>query len=200
MTLNHICTLALWLTASTLLPASVAPDSKSKAWPANPAKHQVTIVRTAANDSEKKMLALAEAAAPAKAAGAAEGNNDAEPKWWNKEVTGIRIPCAITGAAVAYYTELVTSYQKQAFNRLIEPNSKFSYEASVSVRQNHEIKGKTLPKVYVVKMKLTFSEFLVASAFQGIQFDKQREVILDPEGKVLAVTGDGDTEVPIVSL
>ena len=46
-------------------------------------------------------------------------------------------------------------------------------------------------------MKLTFSESYAATATADLRFQKERMVILNAGGKVLLVTGDGSTEVPI---
>jgi len=194
----------LLLTATIPVQAAMLPGAGSRAWPANAAKHQIVVVRTAANDTERQMIAAAEAAPPVMTAVAADGKPAPtalkDARWWHKEVNGAKIACAITGAAVEYYSALVEGFKKQVLTRFIEPNSKFSYAATVRVRENYPLDGKILPRVYVVKMSLSFSEFLVLHTTQGIQFSKDREVILDPEGKVLQVTGDGETEVPVVSI
>jgi hypothetical protein len=82
----------------------------------------------------------------------------------------------------------------------LDPSSRFDYSATVRVQENHPVDGKVLPRLDVVKMTLKFREFLVLHNTQGIQFDQEREVILFPLGKILRVTGDGETEVPVVSI
>jgi hypothetical protein len=111
--------LMAWAVFSGPVTAAILPDSKPKEWPADPAKHQVTIHREATDDKQSAMIAAAEAAQPSKevlrkAADAGDGNGalgldpPKEPPlpagnkvWWYKEQLGIRIPCAITADAVA---------------------------------------------------------------------------------------------------
>jgi len=196
--------LALWITGTITVPASVLEGSKPKEWAASPDRHQVIIQRTAANDTEKQMIAAAEAAYPAKSEVVAAGKMEPAPAedklWWYKEMLGIRIPYAITTGAIEYYSGLVESYKKKALTRYAQPSSKFSYAASASFKESYTQSGKSFSRVYVVKMKLFFEEFFVATQTEGIHFSKEREVILDTNGKVLQITGDGETEVPMLAM
>ena len=123
-------TLMAWAAFPGSVTAAMPPDSKPKEWPADPAKHQVTIRREATDDKQSAMIAAAEAAQPSKealrkAADAGDRNDPlglAQPKeaplpagdkvWWYKEQLGIRIPCAITADAVAYYSDLGRVYKR----------------------------------------------------------------------------------------
>ena len=150
------------------------------------------------------MVAAAEAAYPPKADVVAAGKMDPVPAgdklWSHKQVLGIQMPYAITGEAIRYYSQFVEDSGKKVLTRYAEPSSKLSYEASVDTRENFSIEGKTLPRVYVVKMKMFFEESFVASGTEAVHFNKEREVVLDPAGKVLQITGDGDTEVPMLAI
>lgn len=184
--------------------AAVEEGTRPKDWPANPAKHQITVRREAADKKQAAMIAAAEAAQPSnkvllQAAGAA-GLPPGDKVWWYKEELGIRIPCAITADAIAYYSDLVGKYGKQDLKRYAEPSSRLDYHASVAFHNKFEHQGQTFKDVHVVTLKLTFSQNFVATQSEGMQFQKDRTVILNAEGKVLHITGDGPTEVPILAI
>lgn len=198
--------------------AAVEAGTEPKDWPANPAKHLVTVRRVSADQKQAAMIAAAEAAQPSKealrkAAEAGERNGSpglAQPKealppagdkvWWYQEQLGIRIPCAITADAVAYYSDLVGKYGKQDFKRYVEPSSRLDYHATVDTHQKFEHHGQTFEDVHVVTLKLAFSQNFAATQTEGMHFRKERVVILDAKGKVLHITGDGPTEVPILAI
>ncbi len=184
--------------------AAQTPDSKPKNFPANPAKHQVIIRREAADKQQSAMIAAAEAALPEKAAlGKAAGEKGApqgDKVWWYQEQLGIRIPFAITGDAVAYYSDLVEKYGKQTFNRYSEPSSRLDYQAGVKLHKEFKLNGKTFNNVHVVTLKLTFSENFAATTTEGMRFEKERTVVLDADAKVLHITGDGPTDVPVLAI
>ena len=210
--------LMAWAAFSGPVTAAMEPDSKPKDWPADPAKHQVTIRREATDDKQSAMIAAAEAAQPSKealrkAAAAGDRNDplgEAQPKeaplpagdkvWWYKEQLGIRIPFAITADAIAYYSELVGKYGKQALNRYIQPSSRLDYHAGVKFHKEFKLDDKTFNDVHVVTLKLTFDQNFVATTTEGMHFEKERVVVLDAGGKVLHISGDGPTEVPILAM
>jgi hypothetical protein len=201
------------LLASTLpiffalpLQAAMLAGSKPKEWPASAEHHKTAIQRHAADDHEKKLIAAAEKSQPDPAAlleAIGKGNGTAKPvagQWWNKEALGIRIPFAITGDAVQYYSDLVTKYGEQKLVRFAQPSSAFTYHAKVSKPAAYEIDGKSLQNVTVVTMTLTFRQNFVATVAEGFSFEKTREVVFDKDGKILHVQGDGDVEVPIFAM
>ena len=210
--------LMAWVAFSGPVTAAMLPDSKPKEWLANPAKHQVVIRREATDDKQSAMIAAAESAQPSKearrkAADARDRNDPlglAQPKeakppvgdkvWWYKEQLGIRIPCAITADAVAYYSELVGKYGKKVFNRYIEPSSRLDYHAGVKFHKEFRLGDQIFTDVHVVILKLTFDQNFAATGTEGMHFQKERVVILDAAGKVLHISGDGPTEVPILAI
>ncbi len=210
--------LALGLALPNQGSAAVEEGTQPKDWPANPAQHQVVISRTAADAKQTAMIAAAEAAQPSKEllnqAAEARDRNDplglAKPHeakapagdkvWWYKEELGIRIPCAITADAVAYYSDLVGKYGKQNLKRYMEPSSRLAYVAGVKFHPEFKLGDQTFKDVHVVTLKLTFSQNFAATTTEGMRFEKERVVVLDAAGKVLLVTGDGPTEVPILAI
>ncbi|MCE9519125.1 MAG: hypothetical protein K8R87_06195 [Verrucomicrobia bacterium] len=185
-------------------PAAVTPGATPKEFPANPARHQVVIKREAADAKQAAMIAVAEAAQPSKEALRQAAGDAAVPTgekvWWYKEELGIRIPCAITADAVSYYTDLVGKFGKQVFKRYSQPSSRLDYHAGVDYHKEFKFDGITYSDVYVVTLKLTFSENFAATEAAGMEFKKERMVVLDAQGKVLLITGDGPTEVPILMM
>lgn len=218
--IDLVCALTLCFAIfSTVAAASPpAPGFESKSWPANAAKHQVVIDRKAANKQESALIAAAEAVQPSaevlRLAFSTPDRNDPlgldKPKeakppvgekiWWYKEQFGIRIPCAITADAVAYYSELVGKYGKQALQRPVEPSSRLEYHARVKFHKEFELEGKSFADVHVVTLHLIFDQNFVATTTEGMHFDKKRVVVFDDAGKLLHISGDGATEVPVLAI
>ena len=150
------------------------------------------------------MIATAETAQPSREAlrqAAGDAPVPAGDKvWWYKEELGIRIPCAITADAVAYYSDLVGKYGKQDLKRYAEPSSQLDYHASVTFHKEFKLDDKTFKNVHVATLKLTFAQNFAATTTEGMRFQKQRVVLLDAAGKVLHLSGDGPTEVPIMAM
>jgi hypothetical protein len=198
------CALMAWVALCGPATAAMLPGAEPKAWPANPAKHQVVIRREATDDKQAAMIAAAESAQAPKAALRQAAGEAAAPEgdkvWWYKEQLGIRIPYAITGDAVAYYSELVANYGKQVLNRYTEPNSCLDYHAGVKFHKLLKLDDKTFKDVHVVTLKLTFAQNFAATQTEGMRFVKERVVVLDAEGKVLHISGDGPTAVPILAI
>ena len=195
---------ALWLALAAILPAAMIEGAKPKKWEPDPARHRIAIRREADNDKQAKLIAAAEAAPPtADALRKAIGDGPA-PKdpsqWWYREELGIRIPFAVTVGAVDYYSDLVKKYRKETFERFTQPSSRLDYHATVAHHPNFEHDGKTFKNVHVVTLTLNFSENFAATATEGIQFEKQRTVVLDGNGKVVAIFGDGPTKAPVLAI
>lgn len=202
---SHLLPIAgLGLALVTAVPAAMIPGSKPQKWPANPTKHVVTIKRDAADAKQAELIATAETAAPDAEALKIAIADGPVPKnasqWWFRENLGIRTPFALTGSAVSYYSSLIESYGKQELERYAEPSSRLDYQATVARHADFALDGKTYQDVYVVTLKLTFSEQFAATLTEGIFFTKQRTVVLDSIGKVLAVSGDGVVEVAIMAM
>ena len=123
-----------------------------------------------------------------------------EKVWWYKEQLGVRIPCAITGDAVTYFSEVVTKNAKQEFKSYAMPSSRLVYLAGVRLHKEFKLDEKTFKDVSVVTMKLSFSANFTAESTSGMSFEKTRIVILDSDNKVLHISGDGPTEVPVLML
>jgi len=165
--------------------AAALPGTERKDWPANAVKHVVSVTRIATNAVAKQMIAAAEAA---------PGNRDI---WWQGEYRSIKLPYALTKEAVDYYEQVIAAYQKKTFQAYGEPNSSMNYEARVAHHATFSLDGKTYTNVDEVRLKLTIRAAFTEEPTEGVEFTKQRTVVLDATGKVLAITGDGQTE-PLV--
>ena len=102
--------------------------------------------------------------------------------------------------SVAYYSALFGTYGKQVCNRYIEPSSRLDYHAGVKFHKVLKLDDKTFKDVHVVTLKLTFAQDFAATQSEGMRFAKERLVVLEAEDKVLHISGDGPTEVPIMAI
>ncbi len=118
-----------------------------------------------------------------------------EKLWWYSEFNGRRIPYSITSEAITYYANLIEKYRDEEWETDIEPRSDFSYSALVELKDSYEKDGKVFKNVYVVDLKLRFSEY--RASLSGLFFGKERTVVLTHKGAVLAIFGDGKTEVGV---
>ena len=91
-------------------------------------------------------------------------------------------------------------YGKQEFKRHIEPSSRLEYHAGVKFHKEFNLDDRIFNNVHVVTLKLTFAQNFAATQTEGMNFEKVRTVILDAGGKVLHLSGDGPTEVPILAI
>jgi hypothetical protein len=175
-----------------------------KEWPANTNRHTITIVRNASDAAGRQLIARAEGLQPdrgelAKASGDVPLPRDGKV-WWCREQFGIRIPYAVTGDAVTYYAGLVAGYGKTPMKRYAEPSSALKYTAAVKRQERFELDGKNWQNVDVVTLKLEFRQAFCASGTEAFGFTKERTVVFDAQGKVLHVSGDGVTDVPVMAI
>lgn len=186
------------------VPADVVPGAEPKKWPANAQKHTVVVTREAANDDSRRLIAAAEAAQPPRT-GVQKAAGDAKlpekgPLWWYKEELGLRIPYALTGEAVTYFTSLVKKYGRESFTRYTEPSSRLEYSATVATHDSFSHEQSSFANVRVVTLKLKFSQNFCATGTEGLAFEKERSVVFDADGKILLIIGDGPTETPILAI
>ena len=197
---------ALLLAIAWATPASAAlvPGSEPKAFPPNPAQHQAAIRREAADAQQSALIAAAEVAPPSpdkRPPTDPPSQTPVDPKtWWYKEALGLRIPFALTSQALAYYQDVIQTYAQQTFKRYTQPSSRLDYHASVTAHPSFSLEGKTYQNVKVVTLDLSFTENFAATSTEGLHFVKQRLVIFDAAGKILHISGDGPTEVPILAI
>jgi len=199
-----IVLIAVALTLIESAPAAMLEGSEPKNWPADPEKHKAEVQRKPDDKKQEAMIAAAEAAQPdPKALREAAADSKiavVNHQWWYKLELGTRIPFAITADAVEYYLRMVENNGKQAFKSYLQPSSNVNYQAAVAFHKEFTSGEKVFQNVHVVTLKLKFSQNFVSDQTSGMFFTKERVVILDEAGKVLLITGDGPTEVPILAI
>jgi hypothetical protein len=111
--------------------------------------------------------------------------------------TNVKIPFALTGEAVTYYSALVTGFGKQVIIGYVKPDSHFTYKASVSQHAEFTLDEKKFQNVTVVTLSMKFNESFAATTDATVTFSKKRVIVFDKDGKALHVSGDGETQVMI---
>lgn len=186
--------------------AAMLPGAETKDWPTDPASHVVKIERVITKADDAKWITAAEnlpadaVALRAEVLKQDENAVVAEKQWWHSESLNVKIPFALTGDAVTYYSDLITSYGKQVMNRYSKPGSSFTYSASVSQHTEFAIDEKTFQNVTVVTLSMKFSESFAATTTEAMNFSKQRVVVFDKDGKALHCSGDGETFAEIMAI
>lgn len=159
--------------------------------------HTARMVRTFADEKEHKLLQIAEATYPTairvkEASGSkAEAPQGNERLWWCSSFDGVRIPYAITKSAVAYYLDVSTEFAKTKPRHAFWTNMKSSelkYSAIVSRKETYRVGKSDFTNVYVVSMKLDWLQY--CGNLCAMKFNATRNVILNEDGKVLAVEND----------
>lgn len=202
--LSGIATLFTMCALSTQ--AAMLPGAETKDWPADPATHVVKIERVITKADDAKWIIAAENlpadAAAVRAAALKEDANAVvgDKQWWYIESLNVKIPFALTGDAVTYYSELITGYGKKVMNRYSKPGSNFSYSATVSQHAAFTLDEKTFQNVTVVTLSMEFSENFAATTTEAMTFSKQRTVVFDKDGKALHISGDGETFAEIMAI
>ena len=156
--------------------------------------HQIKIVRRFADEKEERLLQIAEATYPAqsqvkeRSKAKTEAPIGNERLWWCSSFDGVRIPFAITKGAVAYYLDVSTEFAKEKPRDPFMKSSRLTYSAVLARKETYRIGTSEFKNVYVVSLELAWSQYcgpLCAMAFQA-----SRKVVVNEEGKVLAVEND----------
>jgi hypothetical protein len=186
--------------------AAMLPGSEPKDWPADPSSHVVKIERVITKADDAKWIAAAESL-PADAAALREAAKKQDKnaavvakQWWYMESVNVKIPFALTGDAVTYYSDLVTGFGKQAMKRYSKPGSNFTYSASVSHHAEFTVDEKKFQNVTVVTLSMEFSENFAATTTEAMNFSKQRVIVFDKDSKALYISGDGETQAPVMAI
>jgi hypothetical protein len=115
-----------------------------------------------------------------------------ERLWWYGEFDGVRLPYAVTMDAVRYYlglTQALGRGDSSQTHGIRMKRSEFSYSAQISPgSRTFSRDGRTFENVWVVEMKLEWSDYCGSLCACGFHLD--RTVILRRDGTVLCVFGD----------
>lgn len=124
-----------------------------------------------------------------------------EDIWWRDNFDGIKIPYCLTKSAVNYYTELIEAFRKsdqKKFGVRSQNFAEFHYVAEIRPKLIYERDGyvfRDSNKLFVVTMTMEWESR--CGNLCGLKFTKERIVIIDSSGKVLAVFGDGPAKTRV---
>ena len=105
---------------------------------------------------------------------------------------GVRIPYAITGDALRYYRDVTLAFRAgdfSRFNNLAMQESSLDYLAQIERHELYKAEGREFPNATVVTMKLDWSQNCGTEC--ALHLQKQRVVVFDDSGTVIAVFHDG---------
>ena len=180
---------------------SVAENEISVALPVisqkNKNSFKVEISRKFADKQEERLLKIAEAVYPtaeekAKKCSNPVLGNPSNVNWACGSFDDVLVPYAVTKSAVIYYLKMTGNFRKDK-NKM--KTSSLNYSAEIKFQPGYEIKEEKFTNVYVVSMKLGWSN--VCGDLCALMFNKDRTVVLDKNGKILFVDGDGETPVMV---
>ena len=118
------------------------------------------------------------------------------PLWWFSAFDGVRIAYAVTDDALAYYAAMAKAFADGDFSATsgIEmTKGGLQYEAGVTHEERLERDGRSFENVDVVRMTLRWFQYCGGECAMG--FSKERVVVFDASGEVLALFGDGMVDV-----
>jgi hypothetical protein len=163
-------------------------------------EYNVIIVRGAPDSLTSHLLAIAECAYPPRSllAGLAARNNyeigsdtARVPVWWCRGTRERRLPWAATRAALRYYLTLSQKFREGDYHepgvRLIF-TSDLIYTATIAHWDEYELEKRSFHDVYVADVELFW---MYDDGTMWPRVTASRLVILTPEGRLLAVDGDG---------
>ena len=155
------------------------------------------ISRKFADKKEERLLKIAEAVYPtaeekAKNCSNPVLGNPSNVNWACGSFDNVLVLYAVTKSAVICYLKLTDDFRKDK-NRM--KTSSLTYSAEIKFHPGFQITEEKFTDVYVVSMKLGWSN--VCGDLCALMFNKDRTVVLDKNGKILFVDGDGETPVMV---
>jgi hypothetical protein len=184
------------------VPAARLPDSLII-----PGPHSVVIRRVTSDLAARRALEAAERADPPReelftsraATPYRLRERPADPRvWWNSVFDGVRIPYAITDAAVAYYLELSAALRRGETGStagIRMSSSRLEYVATVERQASFALGDTTYADVYVVRLRLEWLNY--CGPLCALSFTHDRTVVVDDAGVVRAIRGDGNSQVTV---
>ena len=151
---------------------------------------------------EQRLLHLAEAVYPTRdvlidraiSRGTEIGSDSTRTSlWWCDGLGVSRVPFAITYGAVEFYRKLTLQFRSHNYWGAWDHNlfwTGFAYRATIQHRDEYYFEGQTVSDVYVAEMNLSWS--FDDGTFVPVSV-AHRTVVLTPEGRVVAIEGDGGT-------
>lgn len=170
-----------------------------------PGEHAVAITRRFSGEREEQMLRAAEAVYPPRedvlrcAHPLPPGRKEpAEPRPWScGEADGTQLPYTITKGVVAYFIQHSESLRRGKIQSRWLRRTYFSYVAAVFRHESYRVGDASFNDVYLVTMSLYWHQTCGdVPDMCSMILEKKRKVVLDKNGSVLAVEGDG----PVIAL
>ncbi|MBI5093401.1 MAG: hypothetical protein HZB26_13295 [Candidatus Hydrogenedentes bacterium] len=161
----------------------------------------VDIHRVFHSSTEEEMLQIAESTYPARADVVAAAGPDAarlpsQYLWWYRDISfNVHAPYAITAESIVHYTGVVQHLDeiRNTAGGRVWLFGHFQYHATVDYRASYVDAGQQFENVYVVTMDMALG--LLTSRTASVGFTKERVVVLNAAGEVLAIFGDGLAEI-----
>jgi hypothetical protein len=168
-----------------------------------------SILRQADGALEASLLARAEAVYPPRDSVLAVAWDPAQvPEmgyWYLGDFDGVRIPYAVTGDAVAYYSELIDAWKASEqppffLQASLEYRAAVSFHEAYTFEETDPRTGEPLPsesfeRVYVAEMSLEWYQY--CGDLCAMWIDHERIVVFDEAGELLRVFLDGPRPVPV---
>jgi len=165
-----------------------------------PGLHAVSITRRFSGEREGKLLSTAEATYPPREEvlkcmrPLRPGEKEpTEPVLWScGKSDGTHLPFAITKGAVAYFIKHSDALRRGEIQSRYLQRTSFSYEADISRRESYRVGDAAHRDVYVVTMRLGWHQTCgEVPDMCSMILEKSRKIVLDKNGLILAVEGDG---------
>jgi len=122
-----------------------------------------------------------------------------ESLWWGGSFDGVRIPFAITGSAVEYYTRLIQLYKEGKFEEagtIENISASFTYKVSVTHYNGFVYDNHNYGRVHVVQQELSWSNY--CGMLCALWFTRERLIIFDAkDSALLGVIGDGHGRIVV---
>ena len=94
----------------------------------------------------------------------------------------------------------MAGYAETRRSRYAESSNAWQYTGGEKRQERFGLDGKPWQNVDVVTLKLEFRQSFCATGTEAFGFTKDRTVVFDAQGKVLHVSGDGVTDVPVMAI
>ena len=169
--------------------------------------HAVSVSRRFNGEREERMLRTAEAVYPPREEvlncmrPLRPGEKEpTEPLLWScGKADGTHLPYAVTKRAVAYFLEHSEALRQGKIQSRWLRRTNFHYGAKVSRHESYRVGDATFKDVYLVMMWLYWHQTCgEVPDMCSMVLEKKRKVVLDSNGAVLAVEGDGGP-IPLFS-
>lgn len=165
----------------------------------NKESYKVNISRQFAGKKEERLLNIAEAVYPTgdekKKNCSDQAENSSPADWSCGSFDGVLIPYAVTKGAVIYYLQVTDKFRRNAQTGVKMKTSALNYSAEIKFQPDFELNEKKFKDVYVVSMRLSWYQF--CGDLCAMSFGKDRTVVLDKNGRILFVDGDGKPPVMV---